>query len=63
MFYIAHQYIIILLIIISFIGACLSGVKCGEEIQNSEKILKVVGSSLTALSTFGMVYFMGKPKL
>ncbi len=54
---------IILLIIISFIGACLSGVKCGEEIQNSEKILKVVGSSLTALSTFGMVYFMGKPKL
>lgn len=55
--------IIIFLIAVSFWGTCLTGIKCGEKIQTSEKILKAAGSLLTALSTFGMIYFMGKPKL
>ncbi|MDU3307571.1 MAG: hypothetical protein E7F06_16265 [Lachnospiraceae bacterium] len=58
-----RKAIIALFFGLSFIGTYLAGIKFGENAQNYEIAWRAVGSLITSLSTIGMIYFMGKPKL
>lgn len=48
---------------IAFVGTCLAGLTSGEDGKNLITVWKIVGSLFTSLSTLGMIYFIGKPKL
>ena len=58
-----RKAIIALFFGMSFIGTYLAGIKFGENAQNYEIVWRAVGSLITSLSTIGMIYFVGKPKL
>lgn len=60
---IMRHVITISCVILSFIGSALAGIKLEETASNLESMLKILGSTFTTLSTVGMVYLIGKPKL
>lgn len=55
--------IIILCILLLFAGNCMNVLEFEEKFSNLEKVWKIAGSAIVSISTFGMVYLMGKPKL